>query len=279
MAYPGAAPPGPRVDVDFSELLPYQTLLRNGVPVVLFQLIIPSTVRDYRRRIADPARREASQATVNSMRALLNLEIVAGRTYPFESEMSEEAFLAYYCGYDVFVLRTDASYNSDSIPHSAEVPLLEDRSLVGCFYIKPNFPGRSGHICNAGFLVAPAFRNSGAGYLMAERFRHLAKALGYRGSMFNLVYRTNEASNKLWDKLGFTNIAVIPKAGRLILSQRPPEHRTSSSNPSSNSGGVEEGYVDALMWFFDFTVPHIPHLKAPWEPPRAGVYARPSSNL
>lgn len=266
MAYPGSAPPGPRLNIDFSAILPYQTTLRNGVPVVLQQLIIPNTVdRHHRNRlgVTDGARCIASRSTVRSMCALLNLEIQGGRTYPFEAEMSDEVFLNYYCGYDVFVLRAEDAVESSN---EVGVPLLEDPTLVGCFYIKPNFPGRSSHICNAGFLVAPAYRNSGAGYIMGERFRHLAKALGYRGSMYNLVYRTNEASNKLWEKLGFVNVGVIPKAGRLCLE--PPKDRVADSATPAKK---EEGYVDALMWYFDLTVPEIPHLRAHWEPPLAGV--------
>jgi GNAT superfamily N-acetyltransferase len=266
MAYPGSVPPGPQLNMDLSAIIPYQTTLRNGVPVVLQQLIVPSTVdRNHRNRlvVVDGTRCIASRATVRSMRALLNLEIEGGQTYPFEAEMSDEVFVNYYCGYDVFILKAEDAVQSTNV---AGVPQLEDPTLVGCFYIKPNFPGRSSHICNAGFLVAPAYRNSGAGYIMGERFRHLAKKLGYYGSMYNLVYRTNEASNKLWEKLGFVNIGVIPNAGRLRL--QPQKERAGDRSPTAKK---EEGYVDALMWYFDLTIPVIPHLRAPWEPPLAGV--------
>ena len=32
------------------------------------------------------------------------------------------------------------------------------QDILGCFYIKPNFPGRCAHICNGGFIVNPNYR-------------------------------------------------------------------------------------------------------------------------
>lgn len=39
---------------------------------------------------------------------------------------------------------------------------------LGSFYVKPNYPGRSSHVCNAGFLVAEAARGKGVGRAMGE---------------------------------------------------------------------------------------------------------------
>ncbi|KXS10594.1 hypothetical protein M427DRAFT_61954 [Gonapodya prolifera JEL478] len=77
-----------------------------------------------------------------SLRELLNLEIRDGETYPQETELDPQRFSAYFLSYDAFAAR-DAS--------SGE--------LLGCFYIKPKFPGRCSHICSAGFLSMPAHRN------------------------------------------------------------------------------------------------------------------------
>lgn len=46
--------------------------------------------------------------------------------------------------------------------------------------------------------------------------------------MFNLVYENNVASLRLWEKLGFTKVGVIPGAGRL-----------------KTGNGDEEQYYDA----------------------------------
>lgn len=86
---------------------------------------------------------------------------------------------------------------------------------LGSYYIKPNYPGRSSHICNAGFLVTNAVRNKGVGRLMGESYLEWAPKLGYTYSVFNLVYETNVASCRIWDALGFKRIGRVKGAGNL----------------------------------------------------------------
>lgn len=50
---------------------------------------------------------------------------------------------------------------------------------------------------------------------MGTSFVRLAKDLGYEASLFNLVFANNVASIKLWQKLGFRELARIPKAASL----------------------------------------------------------------
>jgi GNAT superfamily N-acetyltransferase len=86
---------------------------------------------------------------------------------------------------------------------------------LGSFYIKPNYPGRSSHVSNAGFLVTDAARNRGVGRLMGESYLDWAPKLGYTYSVFNLVYETNVASCRIWDALGFKRIGRVKGAGNL----------------------------------------------------------------
>ena len=86
-------------------------------------------------------------------------------------------------------------------------------------------------MCNGGFITNPKFRGFGIGSFMGENFKLLAKDLGYRSSLFNLVFANNEASVKLWRKLGFTQLALIPKVAVLEGS---------------------DGYVDAYQFHCDF---------------------------
>lgn len=48
---------------------------------------------------------------------------------------------------------------------------------LGSFYVKPNYPGRSSHVCNAGFLVTAARRNAGVGKLLAQAYLEWAPKL------------------------------------------------------------------------------------------------------
>jgi L-amino acid N-acyltransferase YncA len=89
------------------------------------------------------------------------------------------------------------------------------RACLGSFYVKPNYPGRSSHVCNGGFLVGEAARNRGVGRLMGECYLEWAPKLGYTYSVFNLVYETNVASLRIWDALGFKRIGRVKGCGNL----------------------------------------------------------------
>ena len=62
------------------------------------------------------------------------------------------------------------------------------KEIAGAYYIKPNYPGRCSHVCNSGFLVPNSARGKGMGNILAQSFLKFAPALGYRQSVFNLVF-------------------------------------------------------------------------------------------
>ena len=179
--------------------------------------------------LSDPA----SAPTIGSIHKLLNYEIVQGNTYPFEKQMERDAFFAFYCPGVVLAMRWDPSPNvvHSSSKNSSVVLNVEDPLFVGSFFIKPNYPGRSSHICLGGFLVMPQYRGCGMGTKLGEAFLRVAPLLGYRGAVFNLVYRTNVASIKTWQKLGFKQVGIIPGAGRLAASSE---------------------FVDGVVFYYDF---------------------------
>ena len=49
------------------------------------------------------------------------------------------------------------------------------KDILGCFYIKPNFPGRCSHVCNGGFITNPKYRGLGIGGFMGEAFKTLGE--------------------------------------------------------------------------------------------------------
>ena len=69
------------------------------------------------------------------------------------------------------------------VKEADEVSKLEESGAkweevcLGSFYIKPNYPGRSSHVCNGGFLVTEAARNRGVGRLMGEGYLEWAPKL------------------------------------------------------------------------------------------------------
>lgn len=150
---------------------------------------------------------------------LMNDVIKEGKSWPFMDIFETmEAYKNYFHSHAAFAVKfkDEVRYGSD---------------LLGCFYVKPNFPGRCSHVCNGGFITNKKYRGMKIGAFMGEHFKRLAKDLGYRASLFNLVFVTNEPSVRLWNSLGYTQLAVIPKVAVLE--------------------GFE-GYVDAYQFYCDF---------------------------
>ncbi|KIO25595.1 hypothetical protein M407DRAFT_75531 [Tulasnella calospora MUT 4182] len=143
-------------------------------------------------------------------------EVDRGNTFPQRSPTSKDHFHSYFFAHDVFVaIQTDSPSPGTTLEDVRAGHQWND-CLQGFFYIKPNFLDRSSHICNGGFIVPHAARGKGIGHLLGKSFLHFAPKLGYKASIFNLVYSSNLASLATWYRLGFTRIGVIPKAGRLL---------------------------------------------------------------
>lgn len=141
----------------------------------------------------------------------INIEIENGDTYPMIDPLSHEKFAPYWFQNFGAIMLLGTVENAED--------LIEDRDwateCLGSFYIKPNYPGRSSHVCNAGFLVTNVTRNRGVGRLMGEAYLDWAPKLGYTYSVFNLVYETNVASCRIWDALGFKRIGRVKGCGNL----------------------------------------------------------------
>ena len=84
-------------------------------------------------------------------------------------------------------------------------------TLVGAYYVKPNYPGRAGHIANAGYVVDPAWRGRGVGRALVHDSLAQAARLGFDAMQFNLVFVSNPA-RKLYEELGFVVTGSVPGA-------------------------------------------------------------------
>ncbi|RYC55747.1 hypothetical protein CHU98_g10461 [Xylaria longipes] len=138
-------------------------------------------------------------------------EIEGGDTYPMIDPMPFEKFSAYWLQNFAGIMLLGQIDSPDEVVEGKDW----SQECLGSFYIKPNYPGRSSHVCNAGFLVTDAARNRGAGRLMGETYLDWAPKLGYTYSVFNLVYETNVASCRIWDALGFKRIGRVKGCGNL----------------------------------------------------------------
>ncbi|EKM53410.1 uncharacterized protein PHACADRAFT_259773 [Phanerochaete carnosa HHB-10118-sp] len=173
-------------------------------------------------------------------------ELERGATYPQEilpgEPYTQAQFETYYFAADVIVGIVGLGDAPDSDGAAVQGGVEEARQgrgweecVAGVYYVKPNYPGRSSHICNAGFLIPLAQRAKGFGSVLAKSYLHYAPRLGYEASVFNLVYVNNIASVRMWESLGFTKAGLIPRAGRL-----------------KKADGSGEEYVDAWVIYKQF---------------------------
>ncbi len=121
----------------------------------------------------------------------------AGETYPFARDISGAE------AREVWIEQPLATYVA-----------LENGTVLGTFYIKPNQPALGAHMCNCGYVVAPAARGKGVAGLMCEFSQIEAVRLGFLGMQYNLVVETNTGAVGLWQRHGFEIIGTVPKAFR-----------------------------------------------------------------
>lgn len=112
-------------------------------------------------------------------------------------------------------------------PPAVCVVCEEDGRFAGTYYVRPNHPGRGGHVANAGYMVAPEFRGRGLATTMCEHSLETARRLGFTAMQFNFVVSANAAAVRAWEKCGFATVGRLPLAFR---------HK-------------ELGFVDALVMF------------------------------
>ena len=120
----------------------------------------------------------------------------AGETYAFSTSITEDEARAIWI---------DA-------PHATLVAVDDAGTVLGTYYIKPNHAGPGGHVCNCGYIVAPAARGRGVASALCRDSQERAVALGFRAMQFNMVASTNETAVGLWKKLGFAVVGTLPGA-------------------------------------------------------------------
>ncbi|TAF77116.1 MAG: GNAT family N-acetyltransferase [Alphaproteobacteria bacterium] len=127
--------------------------------------------------------------------SLVRATIATGTTYPYNPNMSDV---------EAWELWTN--------PNNRVYVGCIGNKIVGTFYIRPNQPHLGAHICNAGFMVSSEVAGQGIGTQLGTYALQEAKALGYHAMQFNLVVATNHASIRIWEKLGFSTIGIVPEA-------------------------------------------------------------------
>jgi len=186
----------------------------------------------------------------------MNREIAKGDTYAYTETMSLEDFGTYWFAKFVGIMLLDdwgATVDACLARLAESINIEKDweRECLGSFYIKPNYPGRSSHVCNGTFLVTDGQRNRGVGRLMGEGYLEWAPKLSYTYSVFDLVYETNVASCKIWDALGFKRVGRIKGCGHLKNYEEPIDAIIYGRELSTNSpdDAIAEERFDRIKYY------------------------------
>ena len=126
--------------------------------------------------------------------AIWNDVVKDGVAFPQMEERDEKSGHAFFAGQSFTGIARDA----------------ETGKAVGLYILHPNNIGRCGHICNASYAVQKDCRGRHIGELLVKDCMIRAKELGFRILQFNAVVATNHAALKLYARLGFVQLGVIP---------------------------------------------------------------------
>ena len=129
------------------------------------------------------------------MNALWNEVVRDGIAFPQTECLDEQSGAAFFGG------QTYCGVAEDT----------ESGKLLGLYILHPNNVGRCGHICNASYAVGSASRGQHIGERLVRDCLEQGKAHGFRILQFNAVVKTNTAARRLYEKLGFTQLGVIPQ--------------------------------------------------------------------
>ena len=141
--------------------------------------------------------RQAADADYPGIWPILREVFGAGETYPHPVDTDEEAARQYWM-------------ETPTATFVAEI----GGEVVGSYYLRPNQVGLGSHVANAGYVVASKHWGKRVGTAMGEHSLGAAKRLGFLAIQLNLVVSTNEASLKIWKKLGFATVGTLPGAFR-----------------------------------------------------------------
>jgi ribosomal protein S18 acetylase RimI-like enzyme len=139
--------------------------------------------------------RRAVAADFDALWPILRDVFRAGTTYAVDPAISRDAAYAYWMQQP-----------------AATFVALSDDAVVGTYYLRTNQPGGGAHICNCGYIVAPAARGQGLAAQMCLHSQDQARTMGYLAMQFNFVLASNAGAVRLWQRLGFATIGTIPDA-------------------------------------------------------------------
>ena len=143
--------------------------------------------------------RAYTEEDLPAMAAIWNEVVEEGIAFPQEDCLSLEEARAFF----------------SSQTRSAVAVRQSDGKVLGLYILHPNNVGRCGHICNASYAVSSERRGLRIGEKLVRDCIASAPGFGYRVLQFNAVVATNTRARRLYEKLGFSQLGVIPGGFRM----------------------------------------------------------------
>lgn len=138
--------------------------------------------------------REFNKNDINAMNEIWNNIVSDGIAFP-QTEMLDDK-----SGYEFFKSQTFTSVAVNT----------QNNEIVGLYILHPNNVGRCSHICNASYAVKNNLRGNHIGEKLVKDCIKMGKEKGFKILQFNAVVKTNTSALKLYKKLGFTQLGIIP---------------------------------------------------------------------
>lgn len=151
-------------DVEIPEtIFPRQVTLRDRATVAT---VIPFSSAD-----------DVPRSLLGYLSEQLNKEIDHGDTYAMTDAIPFSQFgLYWFSNFGAIMLLGDIQ-SEEEVRAMDRAGANWAKICLGSFNIRPNYPGRSSHVCNGMFIVTDASRNKGVGKLMGETYLEWAPRL------------------------------------------------------------------------------------------------------
>lgn len=143
--------------------------------------------------------REFNESDIQAANEIWNEVVEDGVAFPQEECLTEKSGLEFF-----------KSQSYTGIAYDEETD-----DIVGLYILHPNNIGRCGHICNASYAVKSTQRGKQIGEILVTDCLKKAKEIGYGVFQFNAVVATNQYALKLYKKLDFVQLGVIPNGFRM----------------------------------------------------------------
>ena len=143
--------------------------------------------------------REYQTEDVTAAITIWNQVVEDGVAFPQEENLTEETGDAFF---------KEQTYTGIAVN-------TDNNEIVGLYILHPNNVGRCGHICNASYAVSKESRGLHIGEKLVLDCLKQGKNKGYGVLQFNAVVATNTHARHLYERLGFTQLGIIPKGFRM----------------------------------------------------------------